>query len=122
MDFPPTLPAWFGSSASFVALVLFPFTFPAPPLMTWPLAKLSLAGGEALTVNAVALAAVPPAVVTLMRPVVAPAGTVAVICAAVLTAKVALTPLNRTAVAPVKFAPAITTLVPTGPLGGLKLE
>ena len=35
--------------------------------------------------------------------------------------KVALTPLNRTAVAPVKFVPLIVTLVPTGPLVGVKL-
>ena len=34
--------------------------------------------------------------------------------------KVALTPLNVIAVAPVKFVPVITTLVPTGPLAGEK--
>ena len=34
---------------------------------------------------------------------------------------VALTPLNLTAVAPVKFVPLIVTLVPTGPLVGVKL-
>ena len=34
---------------------------------------------------------------------------------------VALTPLNETAVAPVKFVPLIVTLVPTGPLVGVKL-
>jgi hypothetical protein len=34
---------------------------------------------------------------------------------------VALVPLNLTAVAPVRFVPVITTLVPTGPLAGLKL-
>ena len=33
----------------------------------------------------------------------------------------ALTPLNRTAVAPVKSVPLIVTLVPTGPLVGVKL-
>ncbi len=33
----------------------------------------------------------------------------------------ALVPLNVTAVAPVRFVPVITTLVPTGPLVGLKL-
>jgi hypothetical protein len=32
----------------------------------------------------------------------------------------ALTPLNATAVAPVKFVPLIVTLVPTGPLVGVK--
>ena len=35
--------------------------------------------------------------------------------------KLALTPLNVTAVAPVKFVPLIVTLVPTGPLVGEKL-
>jgi len=34
--------------------------------------------------------------------------------------KLALTPLNITAVAPVKFVPLIVTLVPTGPLVGEK--
>ena len=33
----------------------------------------------------------------------------------------ALAPLNRTAVTPVKFAPLIVTLVPAGPLAGVKL-
>ena len=33
----------------------------------------------------------------------------------------ALTPLNLTAVAPMKFVPPIVTLVPTGPLAGAKL-
>ena len=35
--------------------------------------------------------------------------------------KLALTPLKATAVAPVKFVPLIVTLVPTGPLVGVKL-
>ena len=35
--------------------------------------------------------------------------------------KVALTPLNLTAVAPVKSVPLTVTLVPTGPLVGVKL-
>ena len=35
--------------------------------------------------------------------------------------KLALTPLNVTEVAPVKFVPLIVTLVPTGPLVGVKL-
>ena len=34
---------------------------------------------------------------------------------------VALTPLNVTALAPVKFVPLIVTLVPAGPLVGVKL-
>ena len=38
-----------------------------------------------------------------------------------LTEKVALVPLNRTPVAPVKFVPLIVTVAPTGPLVGVKL-
>jgi hypothetical protein len=33
----------------------------------------------------------------------------------------AFTPLNRTAVAPVKFVPLIVTLAPSAPLAGVKL-
>ena len=64
--------------------------------------------------------AVPPGVVTLMVPVVAPAGTVACIEVAELTAKLALTPLKAIRVAPVKLVPLMVTLVPTGPLAGVK--
>ena len=35
--------------------------------------------------------------------------------------KPAAVPLNATAVAPVKFVPLIVTLVPVGPLAGVKL-
>ena len=37
------------------------------------------------------------------------------------TVKVALTPLKATTVVPGKFAPLMVTLVPTGPLEGVKL-
>src|SRR6266446_2846969 len=77
---------------------------------------------EMLTVKLPALLAVPPGVVTLIGPLVAPAGTVAVMVVAEPTVKLALVPLNSTAVAPVKLAPLIVTLVPTGPLVGVKLE
>jgi len=65
-----------------------------------------------------------PGVVTVMGPVVAPAGTVVVIVPEGLTVKVAATPLNETAVAPVKVVPVIVTPVPAGPkvgANGLKL-
>src|SRR2546426_1392329 len=94
------------------------------PVPTGPLvgAKLVIVGAfETMTVNALELVAVPPAVVTLSGPAVAPLGTVAWIAVAELTVKFALTPLNVTAVAPVKFVPLIVTLVPTGPLVGAKL-
>jgi hypothetical protein len=84
-------------------------------------AKLVIVGGLATTVKLLALVAVPPGVVTLIGPVVAPVGTVACIAVAELTTKLALTPLQVTAVAPVKFVPLIVTLVPTGPLVGVKL-
>jgi hypothetical protein len=74
-----------------------------------------------LTVNALPLVPVPPGVVTVNGPVVAPAGTVAWITVADVTVNVAAVPLNRTAVAPVKFAPVIVTLAPTSPLVGVKL-
>ena len=37
-----------------------------------------------------------------------------------MTVNVALAPLNATAVVPVKLVPLMLTLVPTGPLGGVK--
>src|SRR2546425_78824 len=73
------------------------------------------------TVKLLALVAVPPEVVTLMGPVVAPLGTVAEIEVEEFTVKLALVPLNRTAEAPVKFVPLSVTGVPTGPLVGVKL-
>ncbi len=74
-----------------------------------------------VTVKVIALVAVPPAVVTLIVPVVAPVGTVAEICVAEFTVKLAVVPLNFTALAPLKFAPVIVTLIPTAPLVGEKL-
>src|SRR2546427_569295 len=73
------------------------------------------------TVKLLALLAVPAEVVTLIGPLEAPAGTVAVIAVAEFTVKLALVPLNSTAEAPVKSVPLIVTLVPTGPLAGVKL-
>jgi hypothetical protein len=68
-----------------------------------------------------ALVAVPDGVTTLIFPVVAPAGTTAPIRVDDLTVKLALTPLNLTEVAPVKFVPLIFTVLPTEPLAGVKL-
>src|SRR5437879_9640060 len=73
------------------------------------------------TVKLLALVAVPPGVVTLSGPVVAPLGTVAEIEVEEVAVKLALVPLKVTAVAPVKFVPVIVTGVPTGPLVGTKL-
>jgi hypothetical protein len=70
------------------------------------------------TVKFIALVPVPPGVVTLILPVTAPTGTVAVIWVAELITKLARTPPNRTAVAPGKAVPVIVTAVPVLPLVG----
>jgi hypothetical protein len=72
-------------------------------------------------VKLLGLNAVPPGVVTLIGPVVAPAGAVACIVVSEVTVKLAALPLNVTAVAPVKLVPLIVTLVPTRPFVGVKL-
>src|SRR5438477_3960540 len=90
----------------------------------WPAAWsiVTVGGVVSPTVKLAALLAVPPGVVTLIGPLEAPAGTVAVIAVAEFTVKLALVPLNSTAEAPVKLVPLMVTLVPTGPLPGVKLE
>jgi hypothetical protein len=92
---------------------------PIFPLVGEKLVIVGAAGG-AVTMKPLALVAVPPGVVTPISPLVAPLGTVAVICEALLTTKPAGVPSNVTDVAPVKFEPLIVTLVPTGPLAGEK--
>jgi hypothetical protein len=74
------------------------------------------------TVNGVPLKLqpVPQGAVTLSEPVEAPPGTVAVICVSESTVKLAATRLNATPVAPLKFVPVIVTVVPAGPLLGVK--
>src|SRR5436309_15469656 len=77
-----------------------------------------MVGGEGVvTVKSPELVAVPPGASTEIGPVVAPEGTVAVICASLSTVKLppTLVPLNRTSVAPVKPDPVIRTEVPTVP-------
>jgi hypothetical protein len=78
------------------------------------------AKGAVVTVKLDALVAVPSSVVTTMGPVIAPAGSVAVIVPELLTVNVAALPPNETAVAPVKFVPVIVTPVPTAPIAGAK--
>jgi hypothetical protein len=65
-----------------------------------------------LTVSEVPLTAVPVGVVTLIVPVVAVAGNVAVIWIALFTTKEEFTPIICTEVAPVKNVPVITTEAP----------
>lgn len=71
------------------------------------------------TVKFDALVAVPPAVVTLIRPVVAPLGTPATMVPDPVTVNAAVVPLNFTEVAPTRFAPERVTAVPTPPDVGL---
>jgi len=79
-----------------------------------------IVGGAAVgvTVKLVGLVAVPPVVLAVIGPVVAPVGTSVTICVAVFDVIVAITPLNFTQVAPVRLVPLIVTEVPTGPLDG----
>src|SRR6266403_762979 len=112
---PKPLNATVVAPLKFVPLIV--TLVPTDPLVG---AKLAIVG-PLPTVKALLLVAVPPGVVTLNGPVVAPVGTVAWIAVAELTVKFALTPLNATAVAPLKFVPLIVTLVPTEPLVGAKL-
>ena len=76
---------------------------------------------QGVTVKSVALETAPPGVVTAIFPVVAPAGTVAVILVVELSEKAAATPLKVTAEVLLKVLPLMTTLVPTRPEVGVKL-
>jgi hypothetical protein len=78
--------------------------------------------GAPTTANTFGLVAVPFGVFTLILPLVAPLGTVAVIFEAETTVKVAFVRLNLTSVAPFKFEPLIVTFVPTLPWTGLTDE
>jgi len=65
----------------------------------------------------VLLVTVTPLVVIPILPVLAPVGTVAVICVSEFTVNSeAATPPNVTLVVPVKAVPVIVTVVPTAPL------
>ena len=82
--------------------------------------KLEIAGAGRFTVKFPAELADPPGVATEIFPVVAPTGTGAVICVALVTVNVAAVPLNDKAVAPIRFVPVTVTLTPTSPLAGVK--
>lgn len=76
-----------------------------------------------VTVNTPELEPEPFGPETLIAPVDAPVGTVAVICESLLTVNVvAFVVPNVTVVTPVKCEPLIDTDVPTGPLVGVKPE
>ncbi len=77
-----------------------------------------------VTVNGSGPAAVPPPVVRVIGPVVAPSGTVVVSDVAVTALRIARVPLNRSWLSPganvLKCVPVIVTAVPIGPLVGEK--
>ncbi len=86
-------------------------------------ARLVTVGGGAVTVNATPLLATPPTVTTTL-PVVAPAGTCAMILVADHVVGAAVMPLKVTVLAPwlaPKLVPAIVTAVPTAALVGVRL-
>jgi len=103
-------------------LTVAPGARPVPVIMTVvepmePLSgeKLLIAG---VTLNLTGLVAVPAAVVTVIKPVVAPAGTATRICVSVLTVGAAAIPLKLTNVAFARPLPEIVTVVPVGPMAG----
>jgi hypothetical protein len=71
--------------------------------------------------NGAMLLPVPFGVVTVIGPVTAPLGTVAWISESESTVKEAPMPLKVTEVAPARFAPRMSTLVPTEALAGVKV-
>jgi len=76
--------------------------------------------GVATKVKFVTLRPMPPGVVTEIGPLLAFAGTLAMIFMP-LNLKPALAPLNATCIAPFRLLPLIVTAVPTPPLAGVKL-
>src|SRR4029078_7846118 len=72
------------------------------------------------TMKLLALTAIPFAVITLIGPVFAPGGTVALSVVVETKSVTAFTPLNFTTDDPVKFVPVIVITVPTVPLPGVR--
>ena len=89
------------------------------PGWPWVGVKPVILGGGVVTVKFEALIPVPLCVVTAIDPVLAPAGTTALMLLSELNVKLAAeTPAKVTEVTPVKPVPVIVTLVPTVPLVG----
>src|ERR1043165_995224 len=113
---------WAATPLNFTALLL---SNPDPSTVTeipaGPLAGVKpVAFGS--TSKSVALVPVPSGFSMESRPVVAVAGTVAVIRVLLTTVKEAVTPLNFTLVAPVNSVPSIVTVSPAAVLAGVKLD
>ncbi len=100
-----------------------PFTVTSVPTAPEVGLKLVTVGAvdDDVTVKLPVLVPVPEAVVTVMRPVVAPEGTVAVSWVVLTGVNVAEVPLSVTLVTPLKPLPFTVTSVPTAPEVGLKL-
>jgi len=81
-----------------------------------------LGAGCDVTLKDAGLLEVPPGVVTLIGPVVAPDGTVAVSWLPEVTVKAVAVPLKDTAVVPVKPLPTTVTEVPAQPEAGVNEE
>ena len=77
-------------------------------------------GGGMVTLKPAPLVALPAGVVTVIGPLVAPVRTVALIWVLPPTVKLALAPLKATFDVFWNDCPLIVTVVPTGPLVGLK--
>ena len=85
-----------------------------------PVERLRAGSVPLATVKLAALKSVPPVPVTVMGPVVAPTGTVAVMVVPPDTLAVAVAPLNCTVGVVPKLYPVMVTVVPAGPVAGLK--
>ena len=96
----------------------------AVPVIVTAVPKIPVVGEMEVTCGFTAkfaeLVAVPFGVVAVILPVVAPSGTLVLICVSEITVKVAAVPLNFTAVAPVKPVPVMVTEAFTNPLVGEK--
>jgi hypothetical protein len=86
------------------------------------LKRATVGGGEGVTTKSISVAPVPSASVTEIGPVVAPTGTIAVICVLESTVNdAASVPLKATLAATLESSkpiPVIVTDVPTGPISG----
>lgn len=114
-----------------VAVVPLKLTLAAPvrlvPVMATVVPAIPLAGLRVLRVGSGAVTVKgrpllgPPGVATTTLPVLAPGGTLVIIWVPEFTVKVAVMPLKVTLVALVRLVPAITIVVPTVPVVGLRL-
>ena len=107
---------WLTGLLSTLKLVADPKLVPG---RLWSILVSATAVKVTVTAKLPELVAVPPGATTDICPVIAPAGTVAVICVFEATVNAAaLVVPNLTAVAPVKPEPPIVTTVPAGPEAG----